>query len=211
MKTVLVASSKGGVGKTTIATHLAAESALAGRSTVIIDADPQGSSTRWAERRAGLESAVLPIDGSSRHKTAWKSIPEGTDRVVVDAPAGAHADALEVYLEHADALVVPVLPSALDIDATVPFLNTLAQHPRIRRGELRVGLVANRMKPWTNASQATLELLGQWPYPVVASLRDSQAYVLLCGLGRSLFDYRSAQVRDHQGDWAPLLKWLRKP
>ena len=80
MKTVLVASSKGGVGKTTIATHLAAESALAGLSTVIIDADPQGSSTRWAERRAALESAVLPIEGASRHRSAWKSIPEGTDR-----------------------------------------------------------------------------------------------------------------------------------
>ncbi|HMA15216.1 MAG TPA: ParA family protein, partial [Kiloniellaceae bacterium] len=152
MKTVLVASSKGGVGKTTIATHLAAESALAGRKTVLVDADPQGSSTRWAERRASMESAVLPIDGSARHRSAWRSIPQGTERVVVDAPAGASADALEVYLEHADALVVPVLPSALDIDATVPFLNTLARHPRIRKGDLRVGLVGNRLRPWTNAS-----------------------------------------------------------
>ena len=211
MKTVLVASSKGGAGKTTIATHLAAHAAVAGRRTVIIDADPQQSSTRWAERRAGLDSAVLPLAGARRAKSAWKSLPEDTQRVVIDAPAGAMADDLETWLEHADAVVVPVQPSALDLDATVPFLNTLAQHPRIRRGELRLGLVANRMKPWTNASQATLELLGQWPYPVVASLRDSQAYVLLCGLGRSLFDYRSAQVRDHQGDWSPLLKWLRKP
>src|SRR5690606_30878880 len=174
MKTVLVASSKGGVGKTTIATHLAAESALAGRKTVLIDADPQGSSTRWAERRSTLESAVLPIDGSSRHKTTWKSIPEGTDRVVVDAPAGAHADTLEVYLDHADAVVVPVLPSALDIDATVPFLNALAKHPRVRSGALPVGLVGNRLRPWTNASQQAMELLGQWPYPLVAQLRDSQ-------------------------------------
>lgn len=210
MKTVLVASSKGGVGKTTIATHLAAQSALAGQKTVLIDADPQGSSTRWAERRAALESAVLPLEGSSRHKAAWKSIPDGTDRVVVDAPAGAQPDDLEAYLEHADALVVPVLPSSLDIDATVPFLNALARHPRVRRGQLRVGLVANRLRPWTNASQQAVELLQQWPYPVVAQLRDSQAYVMLVGLGKSLFDYHSAQVRDHQEDWQPLLKWLKK-
>src|SRR5690606_23121175 len=137
MKTVLVASSKGGVGKTTIATHLAAESALAGRKTVLVDADPQGSSTRWAERRSAMDSAVLPIDGASRHRSAWRSIPEDTERVVVDAPAGAHPDSLEVYLEHADALVLPVLPSALDIDATVPFLNALARHPRVRSGALR--------------------------------------------------------------------------
>jgi chromosome partitioning protein len=210
MTTVLVASSKGGVGKTTIATHLAAHAALSGQKTVLVDADPQASSTRWAERRATLDSAVLPIDGSTRHRTAWKSIPDGTDRVVVDAPAGAHPDALEAYLEHVDALVVPVLPSALDIDATVPFLNALAKHPRVRRGQLRVGLVGNRLRPWTNASQQALDLLSQWPYPVVAQLRDSQAYVMLVGLGRSLFDYNSQQVRDHQADWQPLLKWLKK-
>lgn len=210
MKTVLVACSKGGVGKTTIATHLAAQSALSGQKTVLLDADPQGSSTRWAERRAGSDSAVLPIDASSRHKTAWKSVPEDADRVVIDAAAGAMADDLATWLDHADAVVVPVLPSSIDIDATVPFLNSLSKHPRIRRGDLRVGLVANRLRPWTNASQQAVELLKQWPYPVVAQLRDSQAYVVLVGLGRSLFDYQSQNVRDHQEDWQGLLKWLKK-
>src|SRR3546814_2239627 len=120
------------------------------------------------------------------------------------------SDLLDGFLDHADALVVPVLPSSLDIDATVPFLNSLAKHPRIRRGQLRVGLVANKLKPWTNASQQALDLLAQWPYPVVAQLRDRQAYVLLVGLGKSLFDYHSAHVRDHPDDWQPLLRWLRK-
>lgn len=208
MKTVLVASSKGGVGKTTIATHLAAQAALDGLRTALVDADPQHSSTRWAERRAELESAVLPVDGTRR---SWaKHVPEDTQRLIIDAPAGSTADSLEGFLEHADALVVPVLPSTLDIDATVPFLNGIAKHPRVRKGQLRVGLVANRLRPWTNASQQAVDLLGQWPYPVVGQLRDSQAYVVLVGLGRSLFDYHSQNVREHQDDWAPLLKWLRK-
>jgi chromosome partitioning protein len=208
MKTVLVASSKGGVGKTTIATHLAAQAALDGHRTVLIDADPQGSSTRWAERRSDLETAVLPIDGTRRN---WqKLVPDDAQRTVIDAPAGATADSLEAFLEQADALIVPVLPSTLDIDATVPFLNAIAKHPRVRRGQLRVGLIGNRLKPWTNASQQAVDLLQQWPYPVVAQLRDSQAYVMLVGLGRSLFDYHSQQVREHQEDWAPLLKWLKK-
>ncbi len=208
MKTVLVASSKGGVGKTTIATHLAAQSALAGQRTVLVDADPQGSSTRWAERRAGLDSAVLPVDG---HRKDWhRKVPEDAQQVVIDAPAGAMAGDLDRFLDQVDAVVVPVLPSALDIEATVPFLNTLAKLPRVRKGKLRVGLVGNRLKPWTNASQQALDLFKAWPYPLVAQLRDSQAYVVLTGLGKSLFDYNSQAVRDHQQDWQPLLRWLRK-
>ena len=209
MKTVLVASSKGGVGKTTVATHLAAQSAVAGRRTALVDADLQGSSTNWCRRRYELKSAVLPLDGT--HAQGWrKTVPDDTEHVVIDAPAGAHAEHLGSFLERADAVVVPVLPSALDIDATVPFLDGLAKHPRVRRGELRVGLVGNRLRPWTRGTQDAVDLWKRWPYPLVAQLRDSQAYVLLVGLGKSLFDYQSRHVREHQDDWQPLLKWLRQ-
>ncbi|WP_421568342.1 AAA family ATPase [Stenotrophomonas sp. PD6] len=207
MKTILVAGSKGGVGKSTVATHLAAQAALAGKRTVLADADPQGSSTRWAERRAGLESAVLPIDATG--KNPLKKVPDDTEVLVIDAPAGARAAELEPFLDVADAVVVPVLPSALDIEAIVGFLNSLSKVPRVHKRKLPVGLVLNRTKPWTQTSRQAEQMLEEWPYPIVAKLRDTQGYVVMTGLGRSLFDYRSAQVREHQSDWEPLLQWLK--
>jgi len=208
MKTVLVASSKGGVGKTTLSTNLAAHFALDGKRTVLVDADRQGSAHHWASKRAHLEHAVLPVDGTRRD---WgRKVPEDAQRVIVDAAAGTHGEELAHFLDVADAVVVPVMPSTIDMEATVPFLDSLAKHPRVRKGKLPVGLVGNRLRPWTTASQQSMETLRQWPYPVVAQLRDTQAYVLMAGLGRSLFDYQSQQIREHQADWAPLLKWLKR-
>jgi len=208
MQTILVASSKGGAGKTTLATQLAGHFAVAGKATVLVDADPQRSATRWCERRADLDAAVLPLDGHAR--AYHRQLPDGVGRVIIDAPAGAMADELEPFLDAADVVLVPVLPSTIDLEATAGFLNGLGRVGRVRKGKLAVGLVANRVKPWTALGQQALEQLHAWPYPLVATLRDSQAYVLLAALGRCVFDYRSEQMRGHQEDFAPLLRWLKK-
>ena len=96
------------------------------------------------------------------------------------------------------------------VDGTL--VGQLARVDRGRHVEQNAALdsrrTAGRFAP-QHVEQA-LELLGQWPYPVVAQLRDSQAYVMLTGLGKSLFDYHSLQVREHQDDWQPLLKWLKR-
>jgi len=208
MLKVLVASSKGGAGKTTIATNLAAHYAVDGKNTVLVDADRQGSSQRWAEKRAGMSHPVLGLSGLRRD---WaKHIPEDAQRVVIDSAAGIRSGEIGEYLDQVDAVIVPMLPSSIDLEAAEPFLAELADLPRIKRGKVPVALVANRLKPWTNASQQAVDEIKGFPFPVVAELRDTQGYVLASALGKSIFDYNSELVRSHQDDWSKLLRWLKK-
>ncbi|MDR3387213.1 MAG: ParA family protein [Rudaea sp.] len=208
MQKILVASSKGGCGKTTIATNLAAHFAQEGRNTVLVDADRQGSSQRWAEKRAGLPAAVLAISGLKRD---WQNkIPQDTERVIIDGPAGIRAGELAELLDGVDALLIPVLPSSIDLEASEAFLAEIANLARIKRGKVAVGLVANRLKPWTTASQQAVDEIKRLPFPLLAQLRDTQGYVLVAGLGKSIFDYHSELIRTHQEDWDKLLRWLKK-
>ncbi len=208
MLTTLVASSKGGCGKSTLVTQLAAQWAQAGQHTAIVDADRQGSSFRWAALRPDNVPGVLAFEGGRR---SLQKLPPDTRHLLIDTPAGSRERDLEPYLEQADVLLVPVLPSSFDLHATLGFLDELRSINRIHRGKLPVGLVANRLKPWTHASQdAVAQLAEQSPFPVVAQLRDSQAYVLLSALGKGIFDYQSEQVRNHQQDWKPLLRWIKR-
>ncbi len=208
MRRILVVNRKGGVGKTTLVTNLAAAYAQGGKRTVLIDADPQGSSLRWCARRPEGVPGVLGIDGTRRN--ALTQVPEDTERLLIDTPAGATAAQLEPWLDAAAVALLPLLPSPIDLDASAAFLEELAQQPRIKRGKLAVGLVGNRLKPWTHASQQALEALRGFAFPLVGELRDSQAYALLAGLGKSLFDFNSEQVRNHQQDWVPMLRWIKR-
>jgi chromosome partitioning protein len=208
MQKILVASSKGGCGKTTIATNLAAHFAQGGKNTVLVDADRQGSSQRWAEKRAGLPAAVLAISGLRKD---WQNkIPEDAERVIIDGPAGIRAVELAELLDGVDALLIPVLPSRIDLEANEAFLSEIANLARIKRGKAAVGLVGNRFKPWTTASQEAVEEIKRLPFPLLAQLRDTQGYVLVAGLGKSIFDYHSELIRTHQEDWDKLLRWLKK-
>lgn len=209
MRTILIASPKGGCGKTTVATNLAAFYATAGKETVLIDCDRQGSSLHWAEKRAALAHPVLGMAGKVGPKVTAK-VPSGAKRCIVDTAAGIRIGEVAELLEAADALVIPVMPSVIDLEASEAFFAELAELPQVKRRKFPVALVANRTKPWTNATQMAIARLKESPFPVVAELRDSQGYVLLAGLGKSLFDYHSEQTRSHQDDWAPLLKWLKK-
>ena len=113
MLKLLVASSKGGCGKSTIASNLAAYFALKGKATVLADADRQGSSRNWCEKRAALDSAVLPLDATRK---GWqKHVPDDADCLVIDSGAGIRASEVAEFLDDVNTLVVPVLLLGLTV------------------------------------------------------------------------------------------------
>ncbi|MDA8230998.1 MAG: ParA family protein [Magnetospirillum sp.] len=202
MFSVLVGNIKGGCGKTTIATHLAAGFARAGLKTVIGDCDRQRSSLNWLRRR---DPQAAPIAGLDWVKTI-DELPKDTERLVIDAPAAMSHKAVKELIDIADVVVVPVLPSAFDEDATAHFLGKLSEVKVVRRNKRVVAVVGNRLRPGTKASAHLDSVFGDLGFPVVARLRDSQIYPALAAEGATILDSRSRRARGYAGEWGPLLR-----
>ena len=111
---ILITNLKGGCGKTTIATNLAAAFARSGFVTAIADLDRQKSSKGWTERRPDTLAPVYAMDWSQE----IGSLPTGIERLILDAPAALKRKQLEEMVAAADMVMVPVVPGAFDEQAT---------------------------------------------------------------------------------------------
>ena len=116
MQTILCMNAKGGCGKTTIATNLATWFADDGHQVALADFDPQGSSLDWLAARDGYEGIpeILGIDAYNRQLRP----PRGTEHLIMDVPAAVHGKEIDHLLRRVETLIVPVLPSPIDIRAT---------------------------------------------------------------------------------------------
>ena len=204
MLTILVANTKGGCGKTTIATQLAAGCALAGHRTVIADVDRQRSATGWAARRPPGAPAVDVIDWS---KGVSKK-PRGTERLIIDAPAAMTKRTVEELVGEAHVIVLPVLPSIFDEAATARFLKKLDDIKRIRKQKTAVAVVGNRIRARTKAAERLDKFLEGVGHRVVAQLRDSALYAEAATAGLSIFDIGGRRASAPRGDWVPLLGFI---
>lgn len=203
MVTVLVLNNKGGCGKTTVATNLASYFASRGCRTVLFDLDRQRSSLHWLAQRPKWRAAIHGESGWQQRR-----FPPGTEWVIMDAPAQVDERELNQLLRRAQHVVIPVLPSPIDIRAAADFIGRLILQGRIRDRGRRIGVVANRMKENTVAAQKLRRFLDSLDIPMVAELRDTQNYLHAAERGIGIFEMEPALVRTDLVQWRNLVGWL---
>ncbi|HEX7047802.1 MAG TPA: P-loop NTPase [Gammaproteobacteria bacterium] len=212
MRKIVVLNTKGGCGKSTIATNLAAWHALHGRNTTIMDYDPQGSSMRWLTKRDETRpriNGVAAAERNSRMTRSWQlRVPMQTECLIVDTPAGLEPQRLTEITRNAHAVIVPVLPSDIDIHAASRCIADLLLIARIDRREERIAVVANRVKKNTRVYHALTRFLHSLDIPFVATLRDTQNYINCSEQGVGIHEMSDNRVIRDRRDWQPLLDWI---
>jgi len=209
---IVLLNPKGGSGKTTLATNLAACYAARGMGTALMDFDPQASATRWLKSRP---TALNPIYGIAAHqrpsgvtRAFQLRIPPGIARVVVDTPAALDPAAIAEHTREADAIIVPVLPSHIDIHACARCIEQLLTTARIKRRENRIAVVANRVRPNTLVFRSLMRFLETLDIPIVATLRESQNYIRSAETGVGVHEMQPERSHPDMEQWSPLLAWL---
>jgi chromosome partitioning protein len=167
---IALLNQKGGVGKTTLALHLAGQWAGKGKRITLVDADPQGSALDWSQHRAreGLPRlfGVIGLARDTLHREA-PELAHDADHVVIDGPPRV-AGLMRSALLAADLVLIPVQPSPLDGWGSAEML-ALLREARIYRPQLIARFVLNRCATRTVISRQTAETLADHDPPALAA------------------------------------------
>ncbi len=202
----MIMNAKGGCGKTTLATNLACWFADQDGKVALADFDPQGSSLDWLEARKDYEG-VPSIQGIDATREPVKPA-RGTDYLIIDVPAGIHGDEINKMLKKVETLIIPVLPSPIDMRAVKRFLSELLESGRVSKKQTKIALLANRVRENSVAWHTLEEFLDEQKIPVLTHLRDSQNYLKCAETGLSIFELAPSAVARDLPQWDPVIDWL---
>lgn len=207
---ILVANSKGGCGKTTLATNLAAYFAHQGQNVTMLDLDPQQSATQWVRLRADprVEALGWPSAEPVSLGRLREQLKNAQDIVVIDSPAGMDRHTLDHVLRISQVLLVPVLPSPIDIRATTRFVQTVMLAPSYQRRPRRLAVIANRARSGTLMYATLHQFLASLKIPYLVTLRDTQQYVQSMASGDSMLDLNDARFQADRQHWRRIGEWL---
>lgn len=209
---LVVLNPKGGSGKTTLATNLAAWCAVYGGPTALMDYDPQGCSTRWLANRPAERPPIYGIPAYRLNLNVTRSwqlrTPPGTRYLVVDTSAAIPAHRIAEYTRSAHAVIIPVGPTDIDIHAAAGFIADLLLVAKEDRQQGRIAVIANRVRNGTVAHGRLLRFLDTLAIPCLTVLRDSQVYAHAAQQGLGLHEFKHYVVRRDLDQWEPLLAWI---
>jgi len=203
MPVYVVANPKGGVGKTTLSTHIAGYLASRGHAVMLGDVDRQQSARSWLAQRPRDLPAIHSWEVAHNHIVRP---PKGTTHLVLDTPAGLHGDRLNEVMKLATHVLVPLQPSIFDIRATHDFIAQLLAHKRSARFVLAT--VGMRTREGTIATDQLRAYLGNTEVPMLGFLRDTQNYVHLAAHGRTLWDVAPGRFERDLEQWRAITDWL---
>lgn len=206
MRHIMVLNAKGGCGKSTLATNIASYFAKQGAAVALADYDPQRSSLDWLDRRPENRPKIAAVAG---FESGLRKAPRNADFVIIDAPARSHGKELTDLVRHAETLVVPVLPSTIDMQATARFLGELKDVGKVANKQAKIATVANRVRENTLIWDELDEYLAVTRVPYIAALRDAQNYVRAYTRGLGIFDLPEYLAWPDWNEWEPLAAWLR--
>jgi len=192
-KIIAVANQKGGSGKTTVSMQLAGAIARRGNKVLVVDADPQGTATRWAasaEDERPFPASVIGLSAASAkvHREVKKFIDD-YNYIIIDCPPAADSPVPQSALLIADLVLVPLIPSPLDMWAAVGIRQVIANVSDLNEG-LKSRLVLNQCQPNTTLTQETLEVLPEFGIELAnAQLRHRQVYRQSAVFGQTVHDF----------------------
>jgi chromosome partitioning protein len=201
----MVMNAKGGCGKSTLATNLASYYANCGYGVALADYDPQRSSLDWLDRRPDNRAEIVGIAG---FEEGLKHVPRSADMVIIDAPARSHGKELTDLVRHAETIIVPILPSTIDMQASDRFIIELKAVGKVERKQAKIGVVANRVREYTLIYDELDEYLTKLRVPYVASLREAQNYVRAYTRGLGIDELPEYLAWPDWEQWDQLIKWV---
>lgn len=194
-KIIAIVNQKGGSGKTTTTMQLAGAIARRGKRVLVVDADPQGTATRWAasaEDATPFPASVIGLSAANEkvHREVKKFIDD-YDCILIDCPPAADSPVPQSALLIADLALVPIIPSPLDMWAAVGIRQVIVNVGDLNES-LQARLVLNQCQSKTTLAQESLEILPEFGIDLAKTqIHHRQVYRQSAVFGQTVHDFGS--------------------